>query len=256
MNNVFKFTKEIIEEASKIVLKNTKKLNRIYYKKGESNLVTSVDRKVEKLIIKKISLKYPNHSIVAEESGKYNRDPKYKWFIDPIDGTTNFVHGYPCFCISIAFTKDDIVEFGLVKNPLTNELYSAIRNHGAKLNGKTILVSKIKKLRESLLITGFPYDKKTSRRNNFNNFQNLTKFSHGVRRDGAAALDLCYIAQGVADGFWEIKLSPWDVAAGFLIVGEAGGKITGFKGKQFNLYSKEIVASNGFIHNELIKHLR
>jgi len=256
LKNIYDFTEEIIEKASKIILKNYKKIRNISYKKGDSNLVTNVDKEVEALIIKEIISRYPNHSIIAEESGLRKKDPNYQWFIDPIDGTTNFAHSYPFFCISIAFMKNNILEFGLIKDPLTNELYSARKNKGARLNGKPVFVSKTKKLNESLLITGFPYDKKTSRMNNLKNFCNLTLATHGVRRDGAAALDLCFIASGKADGYWELKLSPWDVAAGVLILEEAGGKITGFKGEKYNVYNKQIVATNGLIHKELLKHLK
>ncbi|MBI3590422.1 MAG: inositol monophosphatase [Candidatus Melainabacteria bacterium] len=256
MDNVFNFAKQLIEKANRVILKSYDKIRTISYKKGDFNLVTNVDHEVEALILKEINSKYPDHSIVAEESGIHTKNLKYQWFIDPIDGTTNFAHGYPCFCISIGFSVNNILEFGLIKNPLTDELYSARKNKGAKLNRKVISVSKIKTLRDSLLVTGFSYDRKNPKTNNFNNFRNLTLVSQGVRRDGAAALDLCYVASGKVDGFWELKLSPWDVAAGALILKEAGGKITKFKGKKYDLYSKEIVATNGFIHSELIKHLK
>ena len=255
MKNIYRFAEEIIEKASKLILKNHKKIRSISYK-GVSNLVTNVDKEVEALIIKEINLRYPNHSIIAEESGTQKKDPNYEWFIDPIDGTTNFAHSYPFFCTSIAFAKNGIVEFGLIKDPITNELYSARKNKGAKLNGRPIFVSKTKRLSETLLITGFPYDKQTSKMNNLKNFCNLTLLTHGVRRDGAAALDLCYVASGKVDGYWELKLSPWDVAAGVLILDEAGGKATGFKGEKYNICDSQIVATNGFIHKELLKHLR
>ena len=256
MNNTFHFAEEIIEKASKLILKNHKKIRNISYKKGDSNLVTNVDKETEALLIKEIISKYPSHSIIAEESGLRKKDPNYQWFIDPIDGTTNFAHSYPFFCTSIAFAKNGILEFGLIKDPITNELYSARRNKGAKLNGKPISASKTKKLNESLLITGFPYDKRTSRINNLKNFCNLTLLTHGVRRDGAAALDLCYVACGRVDGYWEMKLSPWDVAAGVLILEEAGGKVTGFRGEEYNIFDKQIVATNGLIHKELLRHLK
>lgn len=255
MNNIFNFAENIIEKASNLIFKSYKKIKNISYK-GVSNLVTNVDKEAEALIIKEINSRYPNHSIIAEESGKKNNNPNYQWFIDPIDGTTNFAHSYPFFCISIAFAKNGITEFGLIKNPITNELFTARKNKGAKLNGKTINVSKTNKLKESLLITGFPYDKRTSHMNNLKNFCNLTLITHGVRRDGAAALDLCYIASGRADGYWELKLSPWDVAAGVLILEEAGGKVTDFKGNKYNVFENKIVATNGFIHKELLKHLQ
>ena len=256
MKNIYSFTEEIIEKASKLILKNYKKIKDISYKNVKSNLVTNVDKEVEALIIKEIISKYPNHSIIAEESKAQKKDPNYQWFIDPIDGTTNFAHSYPFFCTSIGFAKNGILEFGLIKDPITNELYSAQRNKGAKLNGKPIFISKTKTLHESLLITGFPYDKKTSKMNNLKNFSNLTLITHGVRRDGAAALDLCYVACGRVDGYWELKLSPWDVAAGVLILEEAGGKVTGFKGKKYNIFNNKIVATNGFIHKELLKNLK
>ncbi len=255
MKNIYQFAEKIIEESSNLILKNHKKIRNISYK-GVSNLVTNVDKEVEALIIKEIILKYPNHSIIAEESEQRKKDPNYQWFIDPIDGTTNFAHSYPFFCTSIAFAKNGVVEFGLIKDPITNELFTAKRKMGSRLNGKQIFVSKTKRLNESLLITGFPYDKKTSKINNLKNFCNLTLATHGVRRDGAAALDLCYVAAGRVDGYWELKLSPWDVAAGVLILEEAGGQVTGFKGEKYNIFNKQIVATNGFIHKELLRHLR
>ena len=255
MKNIYYFAEEIIEKASKLILKNYKKIQSISYK-GVSNLVTNVDKEVEALIIKEITSKYPNHSIIAEESGSRKKYPNYQWFIDPIDGTTNFAHNYPFFCTSIAFVKNNIIEFGLIKDPITDELYSARKNKGARLNGKPIFVSKTKRLNESLLITGFPYDKRTSKMNNLKNFCNLTLLTHGVRRDGAAALDLCYVASGKVDGYWELQLAPWDVAAGVLILEEAGGKVTGFKGEKYNIFNSQIIATNRFIHRELLKNLK
>lgn len=256
MDYIYNFAEELIEKASKLIIKSFKNISKISYKKGYFNLVTNVDHEVEALIIKEINLKFPDHSIIAEESGLQNKNPKHQWFIDPIDGTTNFAHRYPCFCISLAYAKNNKLIFGLVKNPLTGEIYSAKKNKGARLNGKQITVSRIKKLKNSLLATGFPYEKKSSRYSNFNNFCRLTMSSHGVRRDGSAALDLCYVASGKIDGFWEFKLSPWDVAAGILIVKEAGGKITDIKGNKYNFNSQGIVASNDYIHKEFIRLLK
>lgn len=256
MKEFYEFGLELINIASKAILKNLKKVIKISYKTSAFNLVTNADIEVENLIIKNITSKFPTHSIIAEESGTHKKNSDFKWFIDPIDGTTNFAHNYPCFCVSIGFAYKDKLEFGFVKNPVTSELYSAKRNQGAKLNGKTIKVSKIKKLKDSLLVTGFPYDKTARKLSNFKNFERLTLLSHGVRRDGAAALDLCYVASGKLDGFWELKLSPWDVASGVLILEEAGGKVTAFHGKKFDLYGKEIVATNGLIHDEIIKYLK
>ncbi len=251
----FKSAKEIIEQASKFLLKSLNR-KKIFYKKGHFNLVTNIDKEVENLIVSEIKKRFPKHSILAEESGIHKRDRKYEWIIDPIDGTTNFAHGYPWFCISIAFAKDGVLEYGLVKNPSNGELFTAIRGKGAKLNGKPIHVSRNKKLSESLLVTGFPHDKRGSKMSNFKRFQDLTLNSHGVRRGGSAALDLCSVASGRLEGFWEEKLSPWDVAAGVLLVKEAGGKITKFNNDPYEIYSKEIVATNGLVHKELLKYLQ
>lgn len=253
MSTIFNFTFETIDEASELILKNLGNTKQISYKeKGEySNLVTNVDHAVEKLIIKKIQKRFPSHSIVAEESGTLKKDYTHSWFIDPIDGTTNFAHGYPFFCISIAYAREGKLEVGFVKNPITKELYYAERNKGAFLNKKLIKVSKIKDLSKSLLATGFPYSR-TSKLNNFKRFTKLTLASQGVRRDGAAALDLCYVACGKLDGFWESHLNPWDVAAGVLIIKEAGGIITDFKGNNYDIFNPNIVASNGSIHKKLL----
>ena len=256
MKDIYQFAEKLINKSEKLILKNYYKPRKISYKKGDFNLVTEIDKAVEKLIVSEIYKKFPNHTIIAEESGHHKKNPEYEWFIDPIDGTTNFAHRYPFFCISIGFAVKGKLQLGLIKNPITNEFYSAIRDKGAKLNGKQIRVSNIKKLNESLLVTGFPYDRKNNKMRNFNNFSKLTCLSQGVRRDGAAALDLCYVASGKLDGFWEFKLSPWDVAAGVLILEEAGGKVTNFNGGKYNIYNKEIIATNGHIHNELLKHLK
>lgn len=256
MEKIYDFALNLIEKASSLIILNLNRISKISYKKGDFNLVTNVDEEVEKLIVSEIKKNYPSHSIIAEESGIHKKHNDYVWFIDPIDGTTNFAHGYPCFCVSIGFSVKGILEFGLVKNPLTNELYSAKKNKGAKLNEKLIHVSKIKKLKKSLLATGFPYDRKTTKANNLENFCKLTLKTHGVRRDGAAAIDLCYVASGKIDGFWEMKLSCWDVAAGVLIVEEAGGKVSDFKGNEYDIFTDKIVATNGFIHKELIRHLK
>lgn len=256
IDSCFIFAKQLIEKASKFVLKNYTKVQNISFKRSQFDLVTNVDKEVEALILKEINSHYPNHTIITEESGIHKRNSNSIWFIDPIDGTTNFAHGYPFFCTSIGYSQNGILEFGLVKSPITNELYTAQKNKGAKLNGKPIRVSKVKRLSQSLLATGFPYDRKKSRINNLKNFCTITLLTQGVRRDGAAALDLCYVASGKIDGFWELKLSPWDVAAGILIIIEAGGKVTDLKGNEFDIFKPNIVASNGLIHKELIKHLQ
>ena len=255
LEKIYSFAKDITSKASKLILNGLTKTRQISFKKGHHNLVTNVDREVEALVIKEIISRFPNHTIIAEESGIHEKDKSNVWFIDPIDGTTNFAHGYPCFCISIGFAKNGKLEFGLVMNPVTNELYSAKKGKGAKLNGKPINVSRIKTLKESLLITGFSQDSKKSKQRNFNRFKKLTILSQGVRRDGSAAMDLCYVASGKLDGFWEQKLNVWDVAAGVLILKEAGGKVTNYEGKEFDMFKDNIVATNGFIHKELLNEL-
>jgi myo-inositol-1(or 4)-monophosphatase len=254
MNKIFNIAEEIIEEASKYLLKSLHR-KKISYKSGHFNLVTNIDKEVENLIVGKIKKSFPTHTIVAEESGIHKKESHHEWFIDPIDGTTNFAHNYPSFCISIAYMKDSELQIGLVKNPSSGELFSAIKRKGARLNGKKISVSSIKKLSESLLVTGFPQETKKSKLSNFERFKNLTLNTHGVRRAGSAALDLCNVAAGRLEGYWEEKLSPWDVAAGVLILKEAGGKITNYKNGKYDIYSKEILATNGLVHKELMSYL-
>lgn len=256
LDKIFKFGLSLIEEAEQHIKKNYNKIARIDHKNGHFNLVTNVDKEVEEIIVRKIKSNFSDHVIIAEESGRHNKHSMYEWFIDPIDGTTNFAHGYPFFCTSIGFAIDDEMVIGLVNNPIRNELFTGRKNKGAYLNKKKIRVSSIKKLQDALLVTGFPHDKKSSKMKNFNRFKNLTLNSHGVRRDGAAALDLCYVACGRVDAFWEEKLSSWDVAAGKVILEEAGGKITKFSGEKYSVFDKEIIASNGKIHSEMLKWLK
>lgn len=225
--------------------------------KGDIDLLTTTDKKCEDTIKKLIKKHFPSHTILAEESsadGRIDTAPaNYKWIIDPIDGTTNFYHSFPQCCTSIGIEKDGEIIMGGIIDPMRDELFFAEKGKGARLNGKRIRVSSHKKLSDSLLITGFPYD----RRKRIDFYLRFLKVfimqCHGVRRMGAAALDFCYIACGRADGYWEYNLKPWDVAAGSLIVEEAGGKVTDFKNKAFNVYQSELLASNGIIHSEMIK---
>jgi myo-inositol-1(or 4)-monophosphatase len=224
--------------------------------KGEINLVTEMDIKSEKLIKQKIGETYPDHQILAEESDVPKQESPFRWIVDPLDGTTNYAHGFPMFCVSIALEIDGRVEAGVVYDPIRNELFSAARGAGAKLNGKAIAVSDEVALGESLVATGFPYDLRTSEANNLDNWNAMIFRARAVRRAGAAALDLCYVAAGRFDGFWELKLHPWDVAAGGLIVEEAGGKVSDLFEGPFSVYSKEILASNGRIHSQMSEILR
>jgi len=224
-------------------------------KKGAIDLVTEADTESEKIIIETIKTVFPNHSILAEESGLNNGDSESKWIIDPLDGTTNFTHQLGLFAVSIAFALNGVVMVGVVFNPVSGELFTAIRDSGAALNGRPIKVSKVDTVSESLLITGFPYNHKTILKALMSRFSACLKASQGVRRLGSAALDLCFVSCGRFDGFWEQNLNPWDTAAGALIAQEAGATITDFSNKPFDIYEKEILATNGKIHKQMLSLL-
>jgi len=245
---------EAADLSSDIILKYINKSKAIDYK-GITDLVTIADKKSEKLIIKTVLDKFHNHSILAEESGSNSKDSKYLWIIDPLDGTTNFVHGYPSYGVSIACSIDNIISIAVVKDIPNNDLYTAIINKGAFKNGIPINISKTKTLLNSLLVTGFGYDHDINWELNMNLFKHFTNNSQGVRRLGAASIDLCHLASGIIDGFWEYDLKPWDTAAGKLIVEEAGGKITKLNGQNFNIYQNEILATNKKIHEEMILNI-
>jgi myo-inositol-1(or 4)-monophosphatase len=221
-------------------------------KKGDINLVTEADLASEKLILERIKSHFPKHAILAEESGEVVIDGNstWKWIIDPLDGTTNFAHGYPCFCVTLALEHDGEVGIGVTYDPTRDELFAAEKQRGASLNNKPIRVSACEELSEALLVTGFPYNFK--RREDF--ARHLTAFllqSRGVRRDGSAALDMAYVACGRFDGFWEEGLNAWDMAAGVLLIEEAGGYVTNYDGSKFSIYSPPILASNGLIHTQM-----
>ncbi len=225
-------------------------------KKGDINLVTEADLASEALIIERIKSYYPKHSILAEEAGNAVIDSSstWKWIIDPLDGTTNYAHGYPCFCVTIALEYEGKIVVAVTYDPTRNEMFAAEKGNGATLNNKPIRVSKTEKLSESLLVTGFPYDFK--RKDDF--ARHLTNFllnARGVRRDGSAAIDLAYVACGRFDGFWEEGLNPWDMAAGILLIEEAGGQVTDYKGDTFSIYQPPMCASNGLIHHEMLSIL-
>jgi myo-inositol-1(or 4)-monophosphatase len=224
--------------------------------KGSINLVTDVDLASESLIREAISTFYPRHEILAEEGGLSESASDYRWVIDPLDGTTNYAHGYPIFCVSIALEQAGETVLGVVYDPMREELFTAERGGGAALNNRPIRVSKTDDLIKSLLSTGFPYDIKTSKLTNLDHWANFAMNAQALPRDGAAALDLCYVACGRFDGFWELNLGPWDTAAGALIVAEAGGRLSDFSGKAFSNYKQEIVASNGLIHDRLTEVLK
>jgi myo-inositol-1(or 4)-monophosphatase len=224
-------------------------------KKGVIDLVTEADTESEKTILGTIKNTFPDHSVLAEESGLNKGKTDYKWIVDPLDGTTNFAHQLGLFSISIAFALGDDTVIGIVLNPVTGELFTAAKGKGAELNGRPIKVSNAQKVSESFLVTGFPYDLIDCFNPLMTRFSKCLKASQGVRRLGSASIDLCFVACGRFDGFWEQNLKPWDTAAGELIAREAGATITDFSNKPFNIYKKEILATSGNVHEEMLSLL-
>jgi myo-inositol-1(or 4)-monophosphatase len=228
--------------------------------KAEADLVTAADRASEALIRERIAKQFPSHDVMGEEQGLDNRGSEYRWYVDPLDGTTNFAHGYPVFCVSMAVehrapehsaTTSAGRVAAVVYDPTRNELFSAEKGRGAQLNGEPMRVSNAAQLKECLLATGFPSQKR-HKNPNIHFYHQITLRTHGVRRAGSAALDLCNVACGRFDGFWEFNLNPWDTAAGVLLVEEAGGKVSRFDGSPFQLDSRETLASNGLVHDALL----
>ncbi|VAX24892.1 Inositol-1-monophosphatase [hydrothermal vent metagenome] len=224
-------------------------------RKGEIDLVTEIDLKCERAIIDIIKQTYPDHGALAEEKGAYSPGHEYKWIIDPIDGTTNYAHGFPVYCSSVALEAKGEVIVGAVYDPTRDEMFCAAKGGGATLNGKPISVSDVDDLIDSLLATGFPYTIKTEKINNLKQFGDMSMRAQAIRRPGAAALDLCYVACGRLDGFWEYHLKPWDMAGGVLIVSEAGGKTTACDGGRLDIYNQSLLASNGKIHEPMLEVL-
>ena len=224
--------------------------------KGDADLVTAADRASEKLIVEKLRQLYPSHEIVGEEGTRDNTGrSEYRWFVDPLDGTTNFAHGFPVFCVSIGLEHKGRLIAGVLYDPTRDELFTAEFGKGAQLNGKAIHVSSTARLSESILGTGFPSHKR-HKNPNIHFYHQLTLRSHGIRRAGSAALDLANVACGRYDGFWEFNLNPWDTSAGVVIVREAGGLVTKFDGSDFQIDSREVLASNRLLHEELKENFR
>lgn len=223
--------------------------------KGEIDLVTTVDKAIEDKVIEIIRSQYPDHDILAEESQQPDHSSPYRWIIDPLDGTVNFAHNVPFFSLSIALEYNKELILGVVYHPMAQELFTAEKGKGAYLNGKKISVSTISDLSQSLLATGFPYDCHQHADLYVSEFKKMVKKAQGIRRPGVASLDICYVATGRFDGFWERKLKPWDVAASLLIVEEAGGKITTFYGKEYCFSEETLLVSNGLIHEEMLSIL-
>jgi myo-inositol-1(or 4)-monophosphatase len=224
--------------------------------KGDIDLVTEADLAAERFIIEQIKSYHPRHAILAEEADasgvKHEGDGAWKWIIDPLDGTTNYAHGYPCFCVSIALEHKGQVVLGVIYDPTRDELFAAERGEGATLNGRRIRVSETEDLNRAMLCTGFPYDVR-GREDFIRHFSNFIMHGQAVRRDGSAALDLAAVACGRFDGFWEEGLRPWDVAAGVLLVEEAGGRVSYYDGSPFNIYHPPILASNGLVHEAMMR---
>ncbi len=229
--------------------------------KGDVDVVTVADRAAEKLIRERLSQAFPDHGVYGEEGTRDRLEREYRWYVDPLDGTTNFAHGFPQFCVSMGLEQrpknlksgeDGTLVAAVIYDPLRDELFAAERASGAQLNGRPLHVSSIPVLAEALLATGFP-SRKRHESPNVHFYQEFTLRSHGVRRAGSAALDLAYVAAGRLEAFWEFNLNPWDTAAGILLVEEAGGRVTDFSGNHFQLNSREILASNGLIHPELLR---
>jgi len=249
MNEFLKVAIEIAREAGAVLREGFARPKNITYK-GEVDLVTESDRRSEELVVSRLQKYFPDHGIVAEEGGGAAPRTKYCWHVDPLDGTTNFAHGYPCFAVSIGLAEDDKPIVGVVFNPVADELFTAVRGEGAFLNQKRIRVSRVEKLAQSLVATGFPTHlrKKSA---NMEYYWQFTLRTHGVRRDGSAALDLCSVASGRFDAYWEFGLNSWDTAAGVLLVEEAGGMVTDLAGQPYRLGGPSLISSNGGIHREL-----
>jgi myo-inositol-1(or 4)-monophosphatase len=241
----------IAREAGALILHYFHQRVKIEYK-GDVDLVTVADRASEKLIVERVRANWPQHDIVGEEGTRQESGAEYRWYIDPLDGTTNFAHGYPVFCVSMGLEYRGEMVAGVLYDPTRDELFAAEKGKGAFLNGSPIHVSTTKLLCEALLATGFPSFKR-HKNPNIHFYHQITLHSHGVRRAGSAALDLANVACGRYDGFWEFNLNPWDTSAGTLLVREAGGVVTRYDGSPWRIDSKETLASNGLLHEELMR---
>jgi myo-inositol-1(or 4)-monophosphatase len=255
MDHIRDFAVGITREAGDFLKGKLREGVRVDYK-GEINIVTEADHMSEVMLLSRIRSRFPDHDILTEESAGVQQGSACRWIIDPLDGTTNYSHGYPVFCVSVGFEKKGQTVLGVVYNPMLDELFVAEKGKGAFLNGRKIGVSKTRELTKSLLATGFPYDIRENPDNNINYFNVLALRAQAIRRAGAAALDLAYVAAGRFDGFWELNLHPWDTAAGWLLVLEAGGCVTDLFGGEFSLRSPHVLATNGLIHGVMAEILR
>jgi len=244
---------ELAREAGALLMSFFGKVTIEY--KGDVDLVTQADRSSEALIVERIRKQWPSHDLIGEEGSRTETGSDFQWYIDPLDGTTNFAHGYPVFCVSLGLEYKGERIAGVIFDPTRDEMFAAEKGGGSRLNGRVVRVSPTVRLAESLLATGFPSHKR-HKSPNIQFYHQITLRSHGVRRAGSAALDLCNVACGRYDGFWEFNLNSWDTAAGVLLVQEAGGMVTNFSGGPFNIDSREVLASNGLLHNELLQEFQ
>ncbi len=250
-----RFAENLVRNVGDDIWRRSAGQKRVRYK-GEIDLITRFDCRSQRQIAAELRREFPDFGMLGEEGLCYKKDAPIRWIVDPLDGTTNFTHGLPIWSITIALEVCRNVIIGIVYDPCRKEMFSASSANGATLNGKRIRVSSVRSLGQSLLVTGFPYDIRRTRKDNLDYFGLFAKKAQAVRRLGSAALDLCYTACGRFDGYWEIKLSPWDQAAGSLILSEAGGKITNFAGEPFDIYGDEVLATNGLIHAQMQYVLR
>jgi myo-inositol-1(or 4)-monophosphatase len=251
MTDFLSVATEVAREAGALLTELSTQPLDIGYKRP-ADLVTVADRRSEALIVGKLRSRFPDHAIVAEEGGNHKSSSDYCWYVDPLDGTTNYAHGFPVYCVTLGLAYRDEVIAGVVFDPTRNELYSAERGAGAFLNGTRLHVSATENLSESLVATGFP-PFATNHDLNVQFYFRFTELSHGIRRAGSAALDLCCVAAGRFEGFWELKLNPWDKAAGTLMVTEAGGRVSDVRGGAYSVLGEDVFASNGLVHNQMVK---
>ena len=247
---------QISKIAGEIIREGFGKNFSIEYKTNLSNLVTEIDKKSEETIIDFVNKEFPTHSVLAEETGSHNASSEYLWVVDPLDGTSNFAHGFPIFSVSIGVRKNNETVCGVVYDVMNDIVYSSEKGSGSFRNGQKLQVSANDDIRKSMIVTGFPYNVAENPDHVFERFIAFLKTARAVRRLGSAAIDFCYVASGVFDGFWEVHLNPWDLCAGKLIVEEAGGLVTNFDGEVSDIYSKQILATNGKVHKGMINVLR
>jgi myo-inositol-1(or 4)-monophosphatase len=246
---------DVARGAGRLLLDEVGGPRRIRHKRSVIDLVTEMDQRAEAFIVERLRAAFPDHAVLAEESGATHGRSVYRWLIDPLDGTTNYAHGVPLYAVSVALEQAGVVELGVAYDPSRDECFVAERGRGATLNGETIRVSASDTLDRALLVTGFPYDIRTTDATNLPEYAALSTRAQAVRRFGSAVIDLCWVACGRLDGFWELALGPWDMAAGGLIVGEAGGRVTNVQGGPWRLEGPGVLASNGLVHDAILSAL-